>query len=137
MNIIFAANNFEETITLPIIPAEFAGVNEPWKNQEFETMKHGTIKLIGTKGLRNLSISSFFPRKEYDFAKDKRNGMEYVQFFKRWRAKRVPIRIIITLNDGSEFINMAVTVDEFTYSLDRAEDIPYALTLSEFVFIKV
>lgn len=137
MDIVFSANNFEEVARLPIIPSSLEGINEPWHNEEFQTMGHGTIKLIGTKGLRSLSITSFFPMMEYPFAKDKRNGMEYVEFFKKWRERRVPIRLIITFDDGREFLNMACTIDDFTHGLDRSGDITYSLTLSEFVFVTV
>ncbi|MGQ7276642.1 hypothetical protein ACT91Q_01595 [Brevibacillus thermoruber] len=136
MDIVFSANNFEEMIKLPILPSSLS-IEEPMHNEEFETIGYGTLKLIGLKGLRTLAIESFFPMKEYPFAKDKRNGWEYVEFFKKWREKRVPIRIIITLDDGREFLNMACTVDSFTYGVDRAGDIPYSLTLSEFIFVKV
>lgn len=136
MDILFSANNFEEVIRLPVIPSSLE-INEPWNNEEFETIGQGTLRLIGLRGLRTLSIESFFPLKEYPFAKDHRNGWEYVQFFRKWRDKRVPIRIIITLDDGSEMLNMPVVVDDFTYGLDNAGDIPYSLSLTEFVFVKV
>jgi hypothetical protein len=136
MDIVFGANNFEETVRLPVLPSSLS-IEDPWNNEEFETIGQGTLKLIGLKGLRTVDIESFFPMNEYPFVKEKRDGWEYVNFFKKWRGRRVPIRIVITLDNGQEFLNMACTVDSFTYGIDRAGDIPYSLNLSEFVFVKV
>lgn len=133
MDIVFGANNFEEMIKLPIIPPTFE-VPNPWKNEEFETIQKGTLNLIGVRALRAIPIQSFFPMKHYNFAKDYRNGWDYVNFFNKWSDRRVPIRIIATDDDGSEMLNMACTVENFTYGLDRAGDIAYTLELKEFRF---
>ncbi|WP_256761403.1 hypothetical protein [Cohnella sp. WQ 127256] len=137
MDITFSANNFEEVRRLPIIPSSIDGVATPWGNEEFETIGQGTLNLIGLKGLRTMTIDSFFPMREYSFAKDKRMGNEYVDFFNKWRAKRVPLRLIITINDSKEWLNMACTIENFTYGLDRSGDIPYSLEIKEFRFVKV
>jgi hypothetical protein len=63
-------------------------------------------------------------------------GMEYVETIKRWRERRVPLRLIIT-NDGKAEVNMAVTIDNFTYSKDKSGDIKYKLDLKEFKFVEV
>ena len=54
MNIIFSANNNEEVYVLPIVPP--IELNIPRKNEEFETINSGTLNLIGTRGLKSLSI---------------------------------------------------------------------------------
>lgn len=136
MDIVFSANNFAEVCRLPILPSELA-VESPWNNEEFETIGHGTLKLIGLKGLRQLTIDSFFPMRAYPFARDKKLGKYHIAFFEKWRARRVPMRVIITLNDGSEYLNMPCMIDSFTYGIDRAGDYPYSLAVSEFRFVKV
>lgn len=136
MDIVFSVNNFAETRRLPILPAEIS-IDSPWNNEEFETIGRGTLKLIGLPGLRQLSIDSFFPMRVYPFARDKRLGMEYVEFFKKWRGRRVPMRLIITLNDDSEFLNMPCTIDSFQHGIDRSGDITYSLGISEFQFVGV
>lgn len=136
MDIVFSANNFEETRRLPIIPQEL-NVEEPWNNEEFETIGQGVLNLIGLKGLRLVTVESFFPTREYSFARDKRNGWEYVEFFRKWRERRVPLRLIITDNQEREVLNMPCTIDSFTYGLDRVGDITYSLAVKEFVFVKV
>ncbi|NMM52156.1 hypothetical protein [Paenibacillus aquistagni] len=136
MDIVFSANNMQETLTLPIIPPDFQ-FSIPRKNEEFETIGQGTLNLIGLRGLKTLSISSFFPLKTYRFAKHKKDGWSCVRFFNKWANKRLPIRIIVTDNKSNEIVNMACTVESFTYGLDRAGDIAYTLDLKEFVFVKV
>ena len=80
MNVVFSANNLEEVITLPFVPSDFS-VPTPWVNQEFDTIAHGTINLIGLKGLRTLSISSIFPNNDYHFAKSSLKASEGKAFF--------------------------------------------------------
>ncbi|MBB6218179.1 hypothetical protein HNQ80_004319 [Anaerosolibacter carboniphilus] len=136
MDIVFSANNFEESIKLPVVPPSLE-ISQPRKNEEFETIQMGTLNLLGLKGLRTLSIQSFFPMRNYPFIKDKRNGWDYVNFFNKWSDKRVPIRIIITDKAGKEVLNMPCTVENFTYGLDRIGDIQYTLEIKEFRFVEV
>ena len=60
--------------------------------------------------------------------------MEYVEFFRRWREKLVPMRITITDTDR-EIINMAVLVDSFEWEMLRNGDISYSISLTEYTFI--
>ncbi|MCY9529173.1 hypothetical protein M5X04_07465 [Paenibacillus alvei] len=135
MDIVFSANNMQETMKLPIIPPDFS-FSIPRNNEEFETI-NGPLNLIGTRGLKTLSISSIFPNKKYKFAKVQKHGWDCVRFFNKWANKRMPIRIIVTDNKANEILNMACTIENFEYGLDRAGDIPYTLELKEFVFVKV
>lgn len=134
MEIVFAVNNFEDMRRIPVLP-EKLDIENPWKNEEFETIGSGDLNLPGLAGLRSLTIESFFPTKEYAFAKEFRAPWEYVDFFKVWRAKRVPFRLIITGDDGREILNMPCLIEEFTYGIDRAGDIQYSMTIKEFVFV--
>jgi len=136
MDIVFAANSFEEVRRLPVLPAEM-NIEHPWNNEEFQTMNLGTINLIGTPGLRSLTIESFFPMRLYPFMKEKRLGWSYVQFFRKWREKRVPLRVIITNNKEQEVLNMPCTIDNFVFGWDRSGDIKYSLAVKEFKFVKV
>ena len=112
MNIVFSVNNMAEVLTLPILPSEFSYSN-PHNNEEFETIAHGTLNLIGLKGLRTVTISSFFPNKKYKFAKNNKRAAGCVKFFEKWKNKRVPIRIIVTDNKGKTILNMACTIENF------------------------
>lgn len=138
LNIVFSANNLQEVLTLPIIPSEFSIPEITNNNEEFEIIGGvdgvGTLNLIGLRGLRTLSIDSFFPNKFYSFAKVQKNGYDCVNWFKKWSAKRVPIRIIVTDNKGKKMLNMACSIESFTFGIDNAGDFPYTLELKEFVF---
>jgi hypothetical protein len=133
MNVIFSANNRQEVLNLPIVPSDLSWDN-PSSNEEFETIQHGKVNLIGLDGLITLSIQSFFPMQDYPFAKSKVKGLECVDFFKRWRAKRVPIRLVVINKAGNELLNIPITVENFIYGLDPSGDIAYTLEIKEFRF---
>lgn len=139
MDIVVSANNNQEILVFPVVPPDTGAIEKPAKNEIFETINQGELNLIGNLGLRSLSIDSFFPNKPYSWIKkgSLANGWAYVDFFDRWRAARVPIRIVITTKDGQERLNMPCTVENFTHVLDKAGDIKYTLELKEYSFVKV
>lgn len=135
VKIYLSINNNEEVILLPVTPEEYE-ISEPWNNQEVEGLNQ-VMNIIQTKGLSSIPLESFFPSKDYPFLLSRDMwGMEYVETIKRWRERRVPLRLIIT-NDGKAEVNMAVTIDNFTYSKDKSGDIKYKLDLKEFKFVEV
>ena len=135
MNIVVSANNNEEILIFPIVPNDVPFKN-PQANEEFQTINNGTLNLIGDIGLRSLNVSSKFLKERKSWAKaGSVEGLRYVEFFNKWRDRKLPIRLIITLKDGSEWVNMAVTVDNFDYSFDKQENINYSLDLKEYRYI--
>ena len=135
MNIVVSANNNEEILVFPVVPSDIP-LKNPQNNEEFQTINNGTLSLIGDIGLRSLSISSIFLKEKKSWAKaGSVEGIQYINFFNKWRDKKVPIRVIATLKDGSEWVNMACTVDSFDYSFDRQENINYSLELKEYRYI--
>lgn len=137
MNIVVSANNNTELLVFPVVP--YAEVSTPQANEEFDTINAGKLNLIGDIGLRTLSISSIFPNNDYKWIKSgsSNNGWEYIDFFNKWRSKKVPFRIIITTDKGKEWLNMACTVDNFAYGEKRNGDIAYTLDLKEYIFVGV
>ena len=135
VKIYLSINNNEEVILLPVTPEEYE-ISEPWNNQEVEGLNQA-MNIIQNKGLSSLSIETFFPSKDYPFLLSRDMwGMEYVETIKRWRERRVPLRLIIS-NDGETEVNMAVTIDNFSYSKDKSGDVKYKLDLKEFKFVEV
>lgn len=134
-NIIFSANNNEEVMILPVVPE--IEVNKPQNNVQFETINNGTLNLIGEEGLRTFSITSIFPSQEYPWLRpgSVADPFKYIEFFNKWRGKKVPFRIITSRPDGTEWFNMAVLVDKFNFSVRRNGDIAYSLEVSEYPFI--
>lgn len=138
MDIVFSANNNEEIKVLPIVPDDI-GISQGQNNEEFETINNGTLNLIGDLGLRSLSIQSFFPCNDYRWIKKgaTSDGWSYVDFFKKWRNKKVPVRIVMTNTEGKEILNIACTIDNFTYAERRNKDIAYTLEIKEYKFVKL
>ncbi|MTI57489.1 hypothetical protein [Geosporobacter ferrireducens] len=134
MDIYLSINNREQLITLPVLPTEFR-IQSGMKNDTYDTISQGEIKLIGMETLKSISIQSFFPSKDYSFLKDRAyKGWEYVNMLEAWKTRRVPIRLVISDTP----VNMACTIESFEYGLqDGSGDIYYTLTLSEFKFIEL
>jgi hypothetical protein len=137
MNIVLSAKNMKEIMTLPVIPSEFT-LPIPWMNEEFETIGGvngvGKLNLPGLRDLKSLSLVSFFPTRKYSYVSVTTIGWRCVNIINRWRASRQPIRIIVTDKGGLELLNMACLIENFTYGVDRAGDIPYTLDLKEYPY---
>lgn len=135
MDIIFSANNNEEIMVFPVVPPD-TGPAVPQEHEDFEAIT-GKMKIIGNMGLRSLSIESFWPvDKNYPWVRpgSEPNGWLYVEFFEKWREKKVPIRVIITTDDGATRLNMACVVNDLTWKVDRVGDIKYKLDVEEYRF---
>lgn len=134
-NIIFSANNNEEIMILPVVPE--IEIDKPQNNERFETLNNGTLNLIGDIGLRSFSITSKFPGQEYSWLKpgSLAEPFKYVDFFNKWRDKKVPLRVITSKPDGTEWFNMAVLIDDFKSKVRTNGDVDYTLDVSEYTFI--
>ena len=112
---------------LPVLPSSFT-VSKPQKNDTFETVTQGELKLIGLAGLKSISFSSIFPVRDYPFLRDRSDkGFGYVYTIDTWIQRRVPMRLIITDTP----INMAVVIDSFEYTVKSDGDLAYSFTLGE------
>lgn len=58
--------NGAKSVTLPVLPEKYDIVDN-WDNHELNINKLGLITMIGKRGLRSLTISSFLPNQLYDF----------------------------------------------------------------------
>ena len=134
MNIVVSVNNNKEVLVFPIIPNDI-NLNNPSKNEEFQTINAGTLNIIGDKGLRTTSISSIFPKNKEKWAKSGSvEGMKYIDFFNKY--KKIPIRLVISLDSGKEWVNMLCLVENFIYNISKnTENIKYTLELKEYVSV--
>lgn len=117
----------EEDLTLPILPSSIE-IGNTMQNTSVNISKLGEVNLIGNRGLRTLSISSFFPKRKYSFIQnsDLKSPKEYVELIKSWMDN--PIRVIIT-----GIVSMSMTIESFQYSKqDATGDIHYTLELKEY-----
>ena len=90
--------------------------------ETFETVSQGELQLIGVPKLKGITISSFFPVRDYPYLRDtSMKGWEYVYKIDTWIEQKLPIRLIITDTP----INMAVAVKDFDYSIKTDGDLWY------------
>lgn len=116
-------------IQLPVKPSEYT-VNVSNKNTVVSVSQLGDVNLIGKSGLREISLSSFFPSQDYNFSHKTEDKVPftYVKEIEEWRTSGKPIRVIIT---GT--LNMLCTIESFSYGeRDATGDIYYTLALKEY-----
>lgn len=136
MDIIVSANNNETVLTIPVIPEKMPEMVQPYKNSTFDAVNQ-EINLIGTKGLRTVTLQSFFPvNKNYPFQRpgSEKDGWKYVAFFNKYADLRVPIRMV-WLDGFDEISNMAYTVESCTFQINKVKDIDYTIELKEYRFV--
>lgn len=133
-DIVFSANNNEEVMILPVVPE--IEVDKPQSNEQFETVNSKPLNLIGEEGLRTFPITSIFPAQKYPWLRpgSLAEPFKYVDFFNKWRDRKVPLRIVTSRPDGSEWFNMPCLIDNFTFKVRRNGDIAYTLEISEYIF---
>lgn len=140
MYIIFIAeeNGIQlEIANIPIVQA-IEPINCETGDEEFTTINGKTLNLIGGKGLRNFSFSSFFPSKRYSFVSlfNFQSPKYYIKFFEKYRDAKIPLRIIIV--DGYKVVLNMLCRYNFTYTLrDRAGDVPFTLEIKEYILPNV
>ena len=120
----------DKAIRLPVMPSEFErviGANYETNN----VIGLGDIATFGGNGLAQLSLSSFFPNKEYSFNaySDIPKPYEFVKYFKEWKNKGVVVRVVLTGTD----INQEMYITNFSYGeRDGTGDVYYNIDLLEY-----
>lgn len=120
-------------IQLPVKPSEFT-VTVTHKNTVVNIIQLGDINLMGKTGLREITLASFFPAKDYNFSNNssRKEPLTYVERLETWRKSGSPIRVIIT-----GVLNMEATIESFSYGeQDATGDIYYTLYIKEYKKIK-
>lgn len=119
----------DNKIQLPVKPSEYT-VSVSNKNTVVNVTNLGDLNLIGKTGLREITLSSFFPKQAYNFSHktEDKAPFTYVKEIESWRTSGKPIRVIIT---GT--LNMLCTIESFSYGeRDGTRDIYYTLALKEY-----
>ncbi|MGF0096024.1 hypothetical protein ACQRC6_06245 [Peptoniphilus sp. SGI.035] len=123
-----------DRLRLPITP--FYNIEEPQNNNTETLNEVGTINLKGKKGLKTLTIESFFPSKDYYFLESSDVILDpfyYDNKIRNWANAKEPIRLIITETPH----NFEVLIDSYTSGeQDGTGDLYYSLALSEYVRIE-
>ena len=134
MDIVFSINNNAEIMVLPVAPEwEIA---EDQSNETYNGLSFN-IRMIGNAGLRTMEIASFFPSKRYPFVNPYADikPQAYIDFFRRVKSERIPARIVITDKQSVERLNMAVSIDNFTYKYRANGDANFSLSMTEYIFL--
>lgn len=124
-------------LTLPVTPESY-NLSTSQNNQTVNIITLGDINLMGNKGLRELSFSSFFPGGKvhggYQAQADFRSPFVLCNTISNWKNNKQIIRVIITeTNINAEFL-----INEFSYEQkDATGDVYYSISLSEYVRPKV
>lgn len=120
-------------LQLPVKPTEF-NVTVAHRNTVVNVIQLGDINLIGKTGLRDISLSSFFPAKDYNFSinSGRKEPITCVNQIEKWRKSGKPVRVIIT-----DLLNMEATIESFTWGeRDATGDIYYTMALKEYKRVK-
>ena len=119
----------DKAIRLPVIPAEFErAIGAAYETNNIIGL--GDIATFNSNGLAQLSLSSFFPNKEYSFNEYSNVPKPYdmVSHFKDWKNKGTVVRVILTGTD----INQEMYITDFTYGeKDGTGDVYYSIDLLE------
>lgn len=106
--------------------------------EEANTSKNtinGRLRVMGNKALRQLSWTSFFPVKNTSNFKPYTahlNGYAYAVFIETMRKLEFPVRVIGLSNQGIPIFNFLASIDEFSWGMDRSDNINYSIKLTEF-----
>lgn len=134
MDIVFSINNNAEIMVLPV-SLEWEIV-EDQGNETYNGLSFN-IRMIGNPGLRTMELSSFLPSKRYPFVNPYAdiNPQAYIDFFRRIKSDKIPTRIVITDRQSVERLNMAVSIDNFTYQYRANGDADFSLSMTEYIFL--
>lgn len=123
----------EKLVQLPVNPEDII-ISGGANNNTSDTVGQGEINDLGFAKLKELTISSFFPKNYngelYINTGGSFEGPEYyIKFFEDIKNAREPFRLIITDID----INMLVSVENFEYTYQYGtDDVDYSLELKEY-----
>ena len=120
----------DKAIRLPVIPSEFERVIEAGAETN-AIIGLGDVAVLTSNGLAQLSLSSFFPNKEYSFNEYSNVPKPYdmVRYFKEWKNKGTVVRVIFTGTD----INQEMYITNFAYGeKDGTGDVYYNMDLLEY-----
>ena len=121
-------------LVLPVVPANLPKVSNPQNNETFSTVL-GDLRIIGTMGLRTVTLDTIAPTyaSKYPWSNPAgASGKEVVNYLRRAQLTYQPVRLAIFYSNGSEYLSMTCTVDNFEYYADNSKDFHYSATFTEY-----
>lgn len=130
MDIYLNWHNDEKSMLIPINPESFE-ITVSQNNQTEYVHDFGEINLKGKRGLKGITLESFFPGQKYGFQHGKFHD-PYDYYCKKLNSlfnKNTTIHLIITETD----INMYCTIESFSHGeAAGSRDVKYSLVLKEY-----
>lgn len=124
----------KEKFRIAVLPPEYEVTSES-NNTQVVIHSLGEINLLGKRKLKNISFSSFFPKKEYSFCEYSPfpSPKESVKIVEKMKNKGV-LHLTIT---GTK-VNMDCTIESFTWGEnDGTKDINFTLEFKEYRKVKI
>lgn len=120
-------------IQLPVNP-ESIDLESPFTINTVKIASLGDVSIPGERGIKSLTIDSFFPR-DYNASYCEYEGFmepwDFVEKFEKWRDTRKNVRLIIS---GTP-ISLPCYIEDFTIEAEKSGapgDIYYSMTLVEY-----
>ncbi|MGC4378406.1 LysM peptidoglycan-binding domain-containing protein [Fictibacillus sp. Mic-4] len=126
--------NGKDKLRFPVNP-ESLSYTSPFGYEETEVAGLGEVTTIGYRGLKEFTISTFWPASynpTYCGYSKFMSPASFVSKIESWRNKRIPIRLVVT---GIKGVNYKVTIRDFEVQAERAGspgDVYFSLTLKEY-----
>lgn len=122
-----------KTLKLPILPPRI-DITSPSTNEVVSTIKLGEVSILKNRGLRSLTIESFFPAtaKAYPFCRTNDEFVpprEYIDAFESAKENKRPCRLTIENIGLNSFY---VSIEDFTWTFGQTGDVDYSLSLREY-----
>lgn len=121
-------------IILPVVPAELPKVGNPQNNETFSSVL-GDLRIIGTLGLRTVTLETIAPTysNKYSWSNPLgADGKEVIKYLRQAQLTYAPLRLSIVYSNGSDYVSMMCVVDSFEYYTDNAKDFHYSVTFTEY-----
>lgn len=121
-------------LILPVVPADLPKVNNPQNNETFSSVL-GDLRIIGTLGLRTVTLDTIAPTysNKYPWSNPAgASGQQVVNYLRQAQMTYQPVRLAIFYSNGSEYLNMQCLVDSFDYYADNVKDYHYSVTFTEY-----
>ena len=133
VQIIISVNNNEEVWTLPHCPPDFQ-IPQPEQHHETYEGLSRDYRRIGPLGLRHMGGRRCSGAQSSLCRPRHLRTAGRIDFFDRWRDKKVPFRLIVLDSKGASRLNMPVTVDSFDVTAPQRRS-GYSIAVTEYRFI--
>lgn len=130
MDILIKWNDDKESLQFPVNPSSFSqGLSQ--NNTSLYIHDFGEMNLKGKRALKTISWSSFFPSRDYYFAKVpyKEPYDYYIKKLNSLLEKNTTVHLVITETD----INMYATIESFAHGEEEKNgDVSYSIDFKEY-----